>query len=120
MKTRGCFMSVYSRLSYKLGQKYWKMDFFFLCLFEILKVLPNSPQRVSSCSKNFAYVIFIYCHFPQLYFDFEVLFTEKNTTSQVSVDGFKVSVVRLIGSLVTVVTVKCVTNGRDQQKVSVL
>ena len=66
----------------------------FVRMFEILKALPNYSQHISLRNKNFASVIRNLLPFSAQKFRFEVFFT-KNTNSQVSVDGFKVSVVRL-------------------------
>ena len=67
---------------------------FFVRMFEILKALTNSSQRISLCNKNVASVIRILLSFTAHTLRFKVFFS-KNTTSQVSVDGFKVSVARL-------------------------
>ena len=80
-------------LDYKLGQIILENRLFFGCLFEIIKALTNSSQCILLC-KNFSSLICNLLSFSAATFHFEVFFT-KNTTLQVSVDGFKVSVVRL-------------------------
>ena len=83
---------------------------FFVCLkslklFKIHKALTDSSRCIELSNKNFASVILNLLSFSAPVFRFKVFFT-KNTTSQGSVDGFKVSVVHLIGSLITVIWLK--------------
>ena len=63
-------------------------------LFEILRAPNNSSKRIHECNKNFAYAIRNLLSFSAAAIHFEVFFS-KNTTSHVSVVGFKVPVVRL-------------------------
>ena len=63
-------------------------------MFEILKALTHSSRRIWLSNENFAPVVRYLLSFSAPAFGFEVFFF-KNTTSQVSVDGFKVSVIRL-------------------------
>ena len=67
---------------------------FFVRLFETLKALTNSSQCTLLCGKKFASVIRNLLSFSAATFHFEVFFN-KNTTLQVSFDGFKVSFVCL-------------------------
>ena len=59
-----------------------------MCVFEIVKALTNYSQGIYLCNKNFASVICNLLSFSANTFRFEV-FSAKNSTSQVSVDGLK-------------------------------
>ena len=91
-------------------------------MFEILKFLTNSSQRISLCYKNFAYVIRNLLSFSAAEFHFEVFFT-KNTNSQVPLTVLKcpLSVLERCPSDREFSYSKMTEiNGRDQHKVSVL
>ena len=69
----------------------------FVRLFEIANALANFPQRIWLRNRNFLIKspkIVIYFHVQHFHSRFSALFT-KNSTWQVSVVGFKVSIVRL-------------------------
>ena len=78
----------------------------FVRMFEIVNALTNSSRRICLRNKNFTSLNLLnrnLLSYPATTYTciyFKTLFT-KNSSSQVSVEVFKVSVVRLIRSLVT-------------------
>ena len=82
-------------LKLHLGQNILENGLFLERMFKILKTLTNSSRRILLSNKNFASVIRNFLSFSAPTFSFEVFFT-KSTASQVSVDSFKVSVVRCV------------------------
>ena len=63
-------------------------------MFKILKAIINYSQCISLCNKNFASIIRNLLSFSAQTLRFQVFFTI-STNLQVSIDGFKVSIVSL-------------------------